>query len=184
MNLETSRLLLRPWIERDAVDLYKYASDDRVGPIAGWPPHTSVENSLEIIQSVLCKEETYAIVLKDLDEVIGSIGLMIGDVSNLDIPSDEAEVGYWIGVPFWGQGILQEALGVLLPYAFTTLHIPTMWCGYYDGNIRSKKTQERFGFQYHHTLKGVQNNLLNLSFTEHVTRLPYEAYIKQSSEKY
>lgn len=46
--IETERLIIRPWLESDAEALYKYASDSDIGPIAGWPPHTSVENSLEI----------------------------------------------------------------------------------------------------------------------------------------
>ena len=57
---ETDRLILRPWEETDAESLYEYAKDERVGPIAGWPPHTSVENSREIIKTVnlyLCREE-------------------------------------------------------------------------------------------------------------------------------
>ena len=51
--LQTTRLILRPWREEDADDLYIYASDPEVGPPAGWPPHTSVENSREIIRTVL-----------------------------------------------------------------------------------------------------------------------------------
>ena len=51
--LETERLILRPWTEDDAEELYKYASDPDVGPAAGWPPHTSVENSRDIISTVL-----------------------------------------------------------------------------------------------------------------------------------
>ncbi|OPZ83759.1 MAG: hypothetical protein BWY74_04381 [Firmicutes bacterium ADurb.Bin419] len=53
MILETERLILRPWEESDKEDLYGYASDPQVGPVAGWPVHTSVENSLEIIKTVL-----------------------------------------------------------------------------------------------------------------------------------
>lgn len=44
MVLETKRLILRPWKEEDAEELYKYASHPDVGPIAGWAVHTSVEN--------------------------------------------------------------------------------------------------------------------------------------------
>ena len=65
MTLETERLVLRPWEERDANDLFQYASHPEVGPNAGWPVHTSVENSREIIKSVLSAPETYAIVLKE-----------------------------------------------------------------------------------------------------------------------
>ena len=65
MILETERLILRPWCEDDAEELYKYASDPEVGPPAGWPPHTSVENSREIIRTVLSAPETYAVCLKE-----------------------------------------------------------------------------------------------------------------------
>ena len=50
-ELETKRLVLRPFAETDAADLYAYAKAPSVGPAAGWPPHTSVENSLEIIRN-------------------------------------------------------------------------------------------------------------------------------------
>lgn len=99
MELYTERLILRPWQESDAEDLYKYAKNPEVGPIAGWPPHTSIDNSRDIIQNVLAADETYAVCLKEDNQAIGSIGLMIGKKSNLDIPDDEGEVGYWIGVP-------------------------------------------------------------------------------------
>ena len=73
MILETERLILRPWCDDDAEDLYTYASDPDVGPPAGWPPHTSVENSGEIIRTVLSKPEVYAVCLKENGEPIGNI---------------------------------------------------------------------------------------------------------------
>ena len=50
--LSKERIRLRPWLESDAPTLFKYASDPEVGPRAGWPPHKSVEESLEIIRTV------------------------------------------------------------------------------------------------------------------------------------
>ena len=52
MRLETDRLILRSWYDSDAEELYKYAQNPQVGPVAGWPPHQSVEESLEIIRTV------------------------------------------------------------------------------------------------------------------------------------
>ena len=63
--METERLLLRPWQESDAEALYRWASDPEVGPAAGWSPHTSVENSRDIIRTVLSEEGTFAVVPKD-----------------------------------------------------------------------------------------------------------------------
>ena len=54
--METDRILLRPWLESDAETLFKYASDQEVGPHAGWPPHQSMEESLEIIRNVFSAE--------------------------------------------------------------------------------------------------------------------------------
>ena len=73
--METERLLLRPWRESDAEILFRYAKDPAVGPAAGWPPHTSVEESLEIIRTVFSAPETYAVVLKQTGVVIGQCGL-------------------------------------------------------------------------------------------------------------
>ena len=64
MKLETTRLILRPWQESDAESCYEYAKDPQVGPSAGWPVHTSVENSRETIKNVLSADGTYAVVLK------------------------------------------------------------------------------------------------------------------------
>ena len=104
MMLETNRLILRPWEESDAESLFQYASHPDVGPIAGWAVHTSVENSREIIKTVLSAPETYAVVLKESGPPVGSIGLMIGKASNIGLPDSEGEIGYWIGVPYWGRG--------------------------------------------------------------------------------
>ena len=65
MMLETERLILRRWEDGDAEDLFKYASDPDVGPIAGWPPHQSVDESRDVIKNVLSGKEAYAICLKE-----------------------------------------------------------------------------------------------------------------------
>ena len=158
MILQTKRLILRPWSENDAEELYKYASDPEVGPPAGWPPHTSVENSCEIIRTVLSAPETYAVCLKENGKPIGSVGFHRNDLAERD---DEYELGYWIGKPFWGQGLIPEASRELLRYAFEDLVMNRIWCGYYDGNEKSRRVQEKLGFVFHHTTEGLEVKLLN-----------------------
>ena len=102
MIIETERLILRPWRESDAESLFEYAKDPKVGPIAGWPVHTSVNDSLNIIKNVLSANETYAVCLKIDNKAIGSIGLISPAQSHTKASSTEIEVGYWIGVPYWG----------------------------------------------------------------------------------
>lgn len=178
MELFTERLFLRPWNESDAESLYEYAKDDRVGPIAGWHVHTSVENSLEIIRTVLSVPETYAVCLKEDNRAIGSIGLMIGKQSHINLPDTEGEIGYWIGVPFWGQGLIPEATRELIRHAFEDLKLETLWCGYFDGNEKSKRVQEKCGFTYHHTDKDIHWKLMDDIRTDHITRLTKEEWRK------
>ncbi|MDO5784904.1 MAG: GNAT family N-acetyltransferase [Eubacteriales bacterium] len=179
MTIETERLILRPWSPSDAESLYHYAKDPAVGPIAGWPPHTSVANSREIIRDVLSAEETYAVCLKEDNKAIGSIGLMIGKESNLTLSDAEAEIGYWIGVPFWGQGLIPEAAKALIQYGFADLGLEKIWCAYFDGNIKSKRVQEKCGFVYHHTNKDVYWELMDDIRTEHVNCLTKGNWRKQ-----
>lgn len=171
MILYTERLILRPWEESDAESLYEYAKNPEVGPIAGWPVHTSVENSREIIRDVLSAEETYAVCLREDNKAIGSVGLMIGEHSNLDLPEEEGEIGYWIGVPFWGRGLIPEAVRELIRHGFEDLKLKRLWCGYFDGNIKSRRVQEKCGFVYHHTNKDIYWKLMDDIRTEHITCL-------------
>lgn len=182
MKLETERLILRPWGFDDAESLFKYASDDRIGPIAGWNPHKSVDESRQIINDVLSAYGVYAVVLKETDEPVGSIGLMIGEKSNLNLPDNEAEIGYWIGVPYWGQGLIPEAMNELIRFAFNDLKLDRLWCGYFDGNEKSKRCQEKCGFKYHHTNMDIYWELTDDIRTEHVTCLEKQDFCDSNLE--
>ena len=179
MMIETKRLILRPWREDDAEALYRYASDPEVGLPAGWPPHTSVENSREIIRTVLSAPETYAVCLKNEDSPIGSVGFHRNDLAETE---DEYELGYWIGKPFWGQGLIPEASHALLRRAFDELGMARIWCGYYDGNTKSRCVQEKLGFAYHHTTEGLNVSLLGEVRTGHVMLMTKEMWKKQTAK--
>ena len=173
MTLLTPRLILRSWFESDAEELYKYASDPDVGPPAGWPPHTSVENSREIIKTVLSGPETYAVCLKEDGRPIGSIGFHRKDLAT---KSDEYELGYWIGKPFWGQGLIPEASRELLRHAFEDLKMNTVWCGHYEGNEKSRRVMDKLGFAYHHKTEGIEVSLLSEIRTGHALYMTKEMW--------
>lgn len=98
MSLKTKRLHLRPWREDDAESLYKYAKDPDVGPIAGWPVHENVENSLYVIKNVLCGKECYAICLNKDDIAIGCVELRLNGHTDMTNSDYECELGYRIGL--------------------------------------------------------------------------------------
>lgn len=150
MELLTERLILRPWEDADAEALHTYASDPDVGPAAGWPVHTSVQMSREVIRDVLQAPETYAVVLHETGEPVGSIGLMKPRLQDI-VPTEHAlELGYWIGKPYWGRGLIPEAARALIDHAFADLGCDQLWCAYFEGNAKSARVQKKLGFAPHH----------------------------------
>ncbi len=171
MRIETKRLILRPWKVSDAADLYLYASAPEVGPAAGWPAHTSPEDSRKIIRTVLSGSQTYAVVFKETNQPIGSVGLMEGAY-----PEGEMELGYWIGKPYWGQGLIPEAAEALLYLGFQMLSLDKVWCGHYLGNEKSRRVQEKLGFRYQFTRENAPCSMLDEVRTELVSCLTREQW--------
>ena len=87
--IETPRLLLRPFQDADAADVYRYAQDPAVGPVAGWPPHQSVEESREIIRTVFSAPDVFAMELQETSAVIGSVGIVGSHPAGEHCPDDE-----------------------------------------------------------------------------------------------
>lgn len=171
MILETPRLLLRPWEESDAQDLFEYAKDPRVGPIAGWPAHKTVQDSLDTIRTVFSVPYVFGVVPKEVGKPVGAISLQLGSNSNFPLPDTEGEIGYWIGVSYWGQGYIPEAVKELLRWGFADLHLDKIWCGYFEGNEKSRRVQEKCGFTYHHTNQDILWPLTGETKTEHISCL-------------
>ena len=119
--MKTKRLVLRKWTEADAESLYEYAKDSEVGPIAGWPPHKSVEESLDVIRNVFNGPECYAICEKENGKAIGAIELKLKGHTDMTDREDECELGYWLGQPFWGKGYMPEAAKEILRHGFEEL---------------------------------------------------------------
>ncbi len=144
MRIETERLVLRPWREDDAADLYRFASDPEVGPAAGWAPHRDVADSLNVLKTILMKDQTWAITIKPSDEPVGSVGVFPGGQAE---QRGEYEIGYWVARPFWGRGIAPEAVKALLSLYFS-FGAERMWCAHAETNARSRRVIEKCGFSY------------------------------------
>ena len=144
--MQTDRILLRPWQESDAEALYKYASDPVVGERAGWSPHKSVEESLDIIRTVFNTPTTWAIVLKETNEAIGAMGYMPD--CPLSLPARECEplVGYWIGKPYWNKGICTEALRLMLDRIRKETDYTSLISSHFIDNPASGRVMEKCGF--------------------------------------
>ena len=73
ITLKTRRLLLAPWREEDAEALYALASDPEIGPMCGWEPHGSVEESREVIRDVFSAPEVCAILSRESGTLLGAV---------------------------------------------------------------------------------------------------------------
>ena len=167
VEIQTERLVLRPWRESEAEVMFRWASNPAIGPIAGWPVHRSVEESREIIRTLFSAPETYAIVLRSTGEPIGSVAIKSGaGVSPSLRESSGAELGYWLAEPYWGKGLMSEAVRAVIERAFEVLGYEQLWCGHYEGNVRSQRVMTGCGFTYHHTEYN-KPTLLGDSRTEH-----------------
>jgi ribosomal-protein-alanine N-acetyltransferase len=172
--LETERLILRQFKKTDLYDLYEYASIDGVGEMAGWKHHENIEKTQEILNNFIKEDKTFAIVLKQNNKVIGSIGV---EKYGMEETLTEfngykgREIGFVLSKEYWGNGIMAEGVKAVIDYLFNHLNFDFLTCGYYEFNSQSKKVQEKCGFKPYRKLMmdtrlgttepGVLNLLIN-----------------------
>ena len=156
ITLETERLILRPFEAADLNDFYEYASVEGVGEMAGWRHHESIAKSQEILDIFIKEDKTFAIVLKESNKVIGSLGIEKYGMEHALTEFDGylgREIGYVLSKSYWGKGLMPEAVSAVVRYLFDELHFDFLLCGYYDFNKQSKRVQEKCGFKPYRKLK-------------------------------
>lgn len=164
-------MILRRWQDSDAENLYEYAKDPDVGPIAGWPEHQSIAESRNVIKNVFNGKEAFAICLQADGKAIGAIELKLNGHTDMTEGDDECELGYWLGKPFWGQGLMPEAVKEILRHAFEDIGMTKVWVGYYEGNTKSKRVQEKCRFRYQWKSEDVDVPLMHEKRNGHVSSM-------------
>jgi [ribosomal protein S5]-alanine N-acetyltransferase len=147
-TLVTKRLILRDLKYSDVEDFYHYAKKPNIGPSAGWKPHQSIDESMRIIRMMISENEVWAITLKEVDQVIGTIGLHVRNFDNAI--SNQKEVGYVLDDIYWGKGLMVEAVEAVLNYAFLELELDKVLCGHSTSNLQSKRVIEKTNFIFTH----------------------------------
>ena len=150
IKIGTERMLLRPFKTSDLEDLFEYVSVPGVGENAGWPHHKSIDITKQILSMFIEEKKTFAIVYKDNNKVIGSLG--IEKYSNEDKLTEFTnyigrEIGYVLSKDYWGKGLATEAVKAVINYLFEKENYDFLVCSYYDFNNRSKRVQEKCGFK-------------------------------------
>lgn len=170
-DIDTERLRLRPWRPNDLLDFYEYASVPGVGEMAGWPHHTSLDETQKILDQFIKGEEVFALVLKSTDKVIGSLG-----VHKVEQEPLAKEIGYVLNRDYWGQGIMVEAVKAVLDLLFIETDIPELLCCCSTINDQSRRVMEKAGFLYARSFdrkREVPGS--EASYEYRITREDYEA---------
>lgn len=163
----TPRLRLRPWNDADATALFELARDPRIGMLCGWKPYESIDDAHEALSTFLAAPDSYAVTLASTGEIVGSIALRI----DRDSPEARvADIGYWIGAPYWGNGYATEAGKAIIDRA-RELSVKTMVLKYFDGNDASRRVSEKLGFAWRSREEDVEYPLIGKRLTVHRTEL-------------
>ncbi|NLF32665.1 MAG: GNAT family N-acetyltransferase [Planctomycetes bacterium] len=153
-TLTTPRLTLRPFAPADAADVSRLAGAREVAQTMLYMPHPYDEGMAERWIASLDgdwaagRELNLAMTLAATGELIGSVGL-----SGMDNPHQRAELGYWVGVPYWGRGYCTEAARGLIRYAFAELGLHRVFAHHFTRNPASGRVLAKAGMTHEGTLR-------------------------------
>ena len=157
--IETKRLLLRKFVIEDADAMFRnWASDKEVTKFLTWSAYTSSETAMWVLDewAVSYKKPDYyqwAIVLKDINEPIGSISVV-----SINEKTQMAEIGYCIGRPWWNRGITSEALSAVINFMFDQVGANRVQAKHDVNNPHSGLVMKKCGMKYEGTLRSAAVN--------------------------
>jgi RimJ/RimL family protein N-acetyltransferase len=144
IQINTPSIILRQWTAADIESLVRSADNPRVSACMrdAFPSPYTREDASRFISTVACGKENLIFAIQYGDEAVGSIGIHpLGDVY-----SRTAEIGYWLGEPFWGRGIVTAAVQAIVPVAFRQFEIERLQAGVFSNNPASMRVLEKCGF--------------------------------------
>lgn len=151
--LHTARLLLRPLRRDDIPVLLPLIGAREVAATTLRIPHpytaADADRFLEYTEGVWEKGDgaRFGVFLRDGERLLGGIGL------HATREHRHAELGYWIGVPFWGKGYCTEAVRETLKYGFETLDLQRIFASHFINNPASGRILQRVGMRHEGTLR-------------------------------
>ncbi len=148
-QIETDRLLLRPWRDTDAPRLVKLANHPEIAHMLASMPHpyslSDAVDFLERVRNLPANAAQFAITIKDAgDELVGGIGY--GLTTRSDKPDEEIDFGYWLGLAYWGKRYASEAAHAVIAHAFEVSSVDRIDTDYLTTNPVSGRILKRVGF--------------------------------------
>jgi [ribosomal protein S5]-alanine N-acetyltransferase len=153
-TLETSRLILRPYTTDDISALLPLIGAREVAATTLRIPHPYSESVAREFIAMTERENAsgqcvrLCVIVRESNALCGGVGLQV------DATHQRAELGYWIGVPFWRNGYASEAATELVRYGFESLKLHRIFASYFSGNDASKNVLEKIGMKYEGCQRG------------------------------
>lgn len=140
---------LRPWQHEDIHSLVEYANNYKIARFLtnGFPHPYTEENGKQFLEFAIRSDSIFAIDIEN--RACGSIGLH----SQSDIHSRNMELGYWLAEPYWGMGIITEAIKQIVAYGFQSFDINRIFARPFGTNKASQRVLEKAGFELEATFK-------------------------------
>jgi RimJ/RimL family protein N-acetyltransferase len=164
-SIQTARFILRPFSEADSKRVQILAGNPLIAATTGAVPHPYKDGMAEAWisqhQERFSKgtSHVFAITLKTTGELVGCIDLL-----EISKENRRAEMGYWVGVDFWNQGICTEAGHALLHYAFHSLNLNRVQARHMSSNPASGKVMQKLGMKHEGCLR--QHMMKNGEFVD------------------
>ncbi len=148
--LETARLRLRPYAESDIAELLPIIGTREVAATTLRIAHPYTEQDARGFLALTRDPDKrwLAITLRDDGRQIGGVGL------RLDLQHQHGELGYWLGVPYWGRGYATEAAREMLRYGFEELHLHRIFASHFKHNSASGGILKKLGMRYEGCQRG------------------------------
>ncbi|MGE0079078.1 MAG: GNAT family N-acetyltransferase [Bacteroidales bacterium] len=149
---DNTKFTLRPFRESDAESIAKYANNPNIAKnlTDAFPNPYGLEDAIRFLSMAIQNEEPYTLFAIEINgEACGSIGIFIQS----DIHRKSAECGYWLAEPYWGQGIIPEAIKQIVDYSFHTFDIVRIYARPFSFNKKSQRVLEKAVFSHEATLK-------------------------------
>jgi RimJ/RimL family protein N-acetyltransferase len=151
MQIKLGEYLIRDWSEDDASAIVRYANNRN---ITMWlrdrfPHPYTVHDAEAFLAAVARQDPRVCFAIATRREAIGGIGLEMGT----DVYRMTAELGYWLGEPFWGRGIMSEAVVRFSAWAFEHIELHRIWASVFADNAASVRVLEKAGFEYEGRLR-------------------------------
>lgn len=143
MRLKSEDLVIREFTFNDDFDLFEMCSDKDTAITAGWKPHPSIEVSRNMIATFIYEKDTYAIVLKNTSEFIGTISLY----DNKCRDTASREIGFCINKRFRNKGYVTQAIDSMLNYVFDILNVDIVVAVHDENNFACEKALIKNNFK-------------------------------------